>query len=89
MPPKFLAVFSNREKMRRLSLSQPIRRSMTLRRRYASLSKSTGRASRSWFSFEGNAGVIPNSSRNWSIQSARYPLSPPRAKGEAVRSNSP
>ena len=52
MPPKFFAVFSNREKMRRLSLSQPINRSTMLRRRYASRSNSTGRAARSSFSLE-------------------------------------
>lgn len=33
MPPKLIAVFSKREKMRRLSFSQPIRRSMMLRSR--------------------------------------------------------
>ncbi len=38
MPPKFLAVFWKREKMRRHSFSQPIRRSMILRSRYASRS---------------------------------------------------
>jgi len=86
IPPKFLAVFSNLEKMRRLSLSQPMRRSMMLRWRYASLSNSTGRAERSSFSFEGMTGVISRSSKYSSIQSARYPLSPPRANGQAIRS---
>ena len=86
IPPKFLAVFSNREKMRRLSLSQPMSRSMMLRRRYSYLSNSTGRAERSSFAFDGMTGVILSSSRYSSIQSARYPLSPPRANGQAIRS---
>ena len=48
-PPKFLAVFSKREKTRRFSLIHPISRSMTFRSRYASRSNSTSRLSRSWF----------------------------------------
>ena len=31
---------------------------------------------------------MPSSSKYWSIQSARYPLSPPSAKGQAIRSPS-
>ena len=86
MPPKFLAVFSNREKILRLSLSHPISRSTMLRRRYASLSNAMGRASRSSFSLDGMTGLIPKSSRYSSIQLARYPLSPPRANGQAIGS---
>ena len=89
MPPKFLAVFSNREKILLLSLSQPIRRSTMFRWRYTSRSNSTGRALRSSFSFDGMTGVIPSSRMYSSIQSARYPLSPPRATGQATRSPSP
>ena len=74
MPPKFLAVFSNREKTRRHSFSQPIRHSTMLRLRYASRSNSTARAARSSFSFDGITGLIPSSSRYSSIQSARIPL---------------
>ena len=76
MPPKFFADFSNRVITRRHSFSQPITHSTMLRRRYASRSNSTGRAERSSFSFDGITGLIPNSNRNSSIQSARYPLSP-------------
>ncbi|MFO0791370.1 MAG: hypothetical protein U0805_18065 [Pirellulales bacterium] len=65
-----MVVFSNRERMRRFSLSQPMSRSMMLRRRYASRSKSTSRASRSWFCLEGITGVTPRSSKYSSIQSA-------------------
>ena len=89
MPPKFLAVFSNREKTRRHSFSQPIRHSTMLRLRYASRSNSTARAARSSFSFDGITGLIPNSSKYSSIQSARYPLSPARATGHAIGSPSP
>ncbi len=85
IPPKFLAVFSKREKIRRLSLSQPMRRSIMFRWRYASRSNSTGRASQSSFSFEGMTGQMPNSKRYSSIQSARYPLSPLRETGHAMR----
>ena len=85
MPPKFFAVFSNREKIRRLSFNQPISRSTMFRRRYASLSNSTGRVVRSSFSFDGITGAIPRFNRYSSIQSARYPLSPPRANGQEIR----
>jgi len=84
IPPKLIAVFSKREKTRRLSLSQPISRSMIFRRRYAWLSNSTGRAARPSFSFDGMTGVISSVSRYWSIQSARKPLSPASATGHAT-----
>ena len=58
IPPKFFAVFSKREKMRRDSLSQPISRSMMLRRRYCSPSNFTMRASRSSLSLHGITGSI-------------------------------
>ncbi len=59
MPPKFLAAFSNREKMRRhYSLSPPIKHSTMLRWRSASRSNSTGRASRSSLAWEGITGWI-------------------------------
>ena len=75
MPPKFLAVFSKREKMRRHSFNQPIKRSTMFRSRYASLSNATGLASRASFIFDGITGVMSNSNRYSSIQFARYPLS--------------
>jgi len=84
-PPKFFAVFSNREKIRRFSLSHPISRSTMFRALYISRSNSTGRASRSSFSLLGMTGVISNSRRYSSIQSARYPLSPAIATGHAMR----
>jgi hypothetical protein len=39
IPPKFTALFSNREKMRRDSFRHPMRRSMMFRLRYYSRSK--------------------------------------------------
>jgi|GEM_PF-6609456 len=86
IPAKFLAVFSNQAKIRRHSLSQPMRRSTMLRFRYASRSNSTGRLLRSSFSRDGMTGLIPRSSRYSSIQSARYPLSPASATGHATGS---
>ena len=88
IPAKFLAVFSNRVRMRRLSFSQPISRSMTFRCRYFLLLNVTGRASRSSFSFEGITGMISSSIKQSSIQSARYALSPARATGHAIGSPS-
>jgi len=84
MPPKFLAVFSNLEKTRRHSFNQPIRRSTMFRLRYARLSNGTDLARRSSYSFEGITGFIPNASRYSSIHSARYPLSPAKATGQAI-----
>ena len=89
MPPKFLAVFSNREKIRRIPFSQPISRSTTLRRRYASLSKSTSRASRSWFSFEGITGVTPKSSSKATPFAAPKGCHQAPAAGLAVAAPSP
>ena len=89
MPPKFFADFSNRVITRRHSFSQPITHSTMLRRRYASPSNSTGRADRSSFSFDGITGLIANSNRNASIQSARYPLSPAKAMGQATGAPAP
>ena len=83
-PPKFFAVLSNREKIRRFSLSQPISRSTILRSLYKSLSNSTGRASRSWLSCVGITGLMSRSIKYSSIQSARYPLSPATARGQAA-----
>lgn len=83
-PPKFLAVFSKRENTRRASLSHPMSRSTMLRRRYAFRSNFTGRSARSSFSLDGMTGWMFNPSRDSSIQSARYPLSPPNAIGQAI-----
>lgn len=88
MPPKFLAVFSNLERIRRLSLSQPINRSMMFLRRYDFLSNLTSRAAQSSFALEGMTGLISRSSKYSSIHSARYPLSPPSANGQGMRSPS-
>jgi hypothetical protein len=74
MPGKFLAVFSNREKTRRHSFSQPINRSTMFRLRSSSRSNSTRRPERISLFFEGMTGVIPRSSRYSSIQSGRVAL---------------
>ncbi len=57
--------------------------------RYASRSNSTGRASRLSFSLEEITGMISIFSKHSSIQSARCPLSPARATGQATGSPSP
>lgn len=84
IPAKFFAVFSKREKIRRFSLSQPINRSTTLRRRYASASNSTPRLSRSSLVRLGMTGWIPRSFKYSSTQSARYPLSPAIISGQGI-----
>ena len=60
IPPKFFAVFSKRLRIRRFSLSQPISRSTILRRRYSRLLNFTPRRVRSWLSWEGITGWMPN-----------------------------
>lgn len=89
IPPKFFADFSKRENTRRDSLSHPIRRSTMFRRLYDSRSNAIGRLSRSWFAGVGITGLMPRCRMYSSIQSARYPISPPSATGQAIGSPAP
>ena len=86
-----MAVFSKRVSTRRLSLSQPMSRSTMLRSRYASRSNSTGLRLESWPALLGMTGSTPRSRSQWSIQSARYALSPASlagyAKGSSAKSS--
>ena len=85
IPEKFFAVFSKRANIRRHSFSQPINRSIMFRFRYAFLSKVTIRLLRSWLDGVGITGCTPRSNKYWSIQSARYPISPASEIGHAMR----
>lgn len=85
IPAKFLAVFSKREKILRHSFNQPMSRSMMFLSRYDSRSKSADRLSGSWLDGVGITGCTPSASKYSSIQSARYPISPAREIGHAMR----